>query len=165
VTLRHAAVAGASAVVLAGLLLAIGPPRAVWLNAGLRIEYPWPRGTAALAAAAGAAALAALARARALRLLAGALAVAAALAGAGLLTYRLEALDAGLAERRLLGTARLAWADVASVEQEPQALVVSGRGLRLRIDTGRLSPEQRASLERTVARRVRESGQELPNRR
>ena len=164
-TLRHAAAAGASVVLLAGLLLAFGPPRAVWLNAGLRIEYAWPRATAALAAAAGAAALAALARARVPRLLAGALALAAALAGAGLLTYRLEAIDAGLVERRLLGTARLAWADVASVEPEPDALVVSGGGVRLRIDTARLTPEQRASLERTIARRVRESGREPPNER
>jgi PH (Pleckstrin Homology) domain-containing protein len=156
---RSAALAAASAVVLAGLVLAFGPPRAVWLNAGLRIEYPWTRGAAALGAALGASGLAVLAHRRALRALAAALASAAALAGAGLLLYRLEALDDGLAERRLTGSSRVAWSEVASVRPEGEALVVSSPQARLRIDTGGFTPEQKAGLERTIARRVREAGQ------
>ena len=155
---RSAALAAASAVLVAGLVLALGPPRAVWLNAGLRIDYPWTRGAAALGAAAGAAGLAVLLRRRALRVLSVALAAATALVGTGLLLYRLEALDEGLVERRLTGSSRLAWAEVASVRPDGETLLVTGPETRLRIDTGGFTPEQKASLERTIARRVREVG-------
>jgi len=140
-----------------GLLVAWGPLRAVWLNAGLRIDYPWPRGASALVAAGGAGGLAALARPGALRLLAAAVSIVLGLLGAGLLLYRLEALDEGLVERRLLGTVRLAWSDVTGVQTEPEALLVAGAATRVRIDTTQLSPDQRASLERTIARRLREA--------
>ena len=158
-TLRRAGLAAAFAVLLAGLWFAFGPPRAVWLNTGLRIDYPWSRGAAALAAALGAAGLAALATPRVLRLLATVAAGVAALAGATLLFYRLEALDEGLVERRLLGTTRLAWSEIASVSPQSDALIVTGRSLEIRIDTGPLPPELRASLERTIARRVREASE------
>ena len=158
--IRGAALAAAVATVLGGVILAFGPLRAVWLNTGLRIDYPWPRGASALVAAGGALALAVLARSRVLRLLAGALSLALALGGAALLLYRLEALAEGLVERRLLGTARLPWSEVTAVQPEPEGLVVAGAARRIRIDTTQLSPDQRAGLERTIARRVREaSGQ------
>jgi hypothetical protein len=159
-SLRRAVFAAAFAAIatlVGGLLLALGPLRAVWLNAGLRIDYPWPRGASALVAAGGAAGLAALTRPRALRFLAAALSIVLGLVGAGLLLYRLEALDEGLVERRLLGTVRLAWSDVTAVQTEPEALLVAGAATRVRIDTTQLSPDQRASLERTIARRVREA--------
>ena len=156
-TLRRAALAAALATLVGGLLVAWGPLRAVWLNAGLRIDYPWPRGASALVAAGGALGLAALTRPRALRFLAAALSIVLGLVGAGLLLYRLEALDEGLVERRLLGTVRLAWSDVTAVQTEPEALLVAGAATRVRIDTTQLSPDQRASLERTIARRVREA--------
>jgi len=159
-SLRRAVFAAAFAAIatlVGGLLLAFGPLRAVWLNAGLRIDYPWPRGASALLAAGGAAGLAALTRPRALRFLAAALSIVLGLVGAGLLLYRLEALDEGLVERRLLGTVRLAWSDVTAVQTEPEALLVAGAATRVRIDTTQLSPDQRASLERTIARRVREA--------
>jgi hypothetical protein len=159
-SLRRAVFAAAFAAIatlVGGLLLAFGPLRAVWLNAGLRIDYPWPRGASALVAAGGAAGLAALTRPRALRFLAAALSIVLGLVGAGLLLYRLEALDEGLVERRLLGTVRLAWSDVTAVQTEPEALLVAGAATRVRIDTTQLSPDQRASLERTIARRVREA--------
>ena len=156
-SLRRAAFAAAIATLVGGLLLAFGPLRAVWLNAGLRIDYPWPRGASALVAAGGAAGLAFLARPRALRLLAAVLSVVLGLVGAGLLLYRLEALNEGLVERRLLGTVRLAWSEVTAVQTEPEALLVAGAATRVRIDTTQLSPDQRAGLERTIARRVREA--------
>jgi len=157
--LRRAGLAAALALLLAGLWLAFGPPRAVWLNTGLRIDYPWSRGAAALAAALGAAGLAVAATRRTLRFLAAAGAGVAAMAGAALLFYRLEALAEGLVERRLLGTTRLAWSEIASVSPQAEALIVTGRSLEIRIDTGPLPPDLRASLERTIARRVREAGE------
>src|SRR6185295_9247888 len=98
VKIRGAALAAAVAAVLGGVILAFGPLRAVWLNTGLRIDYPWPRGASALVAAGGALGLAVLTRSRVLRLLAGALSLALALGGAALLLYRLEALAEGLVE-------------------------------------------------------------------
>jgi len=92
-----------------------------------------------------------------LRLLAAALSIVLGLVGAGLLLYRLEALAEGLVERRLLGTVRLAWSEVTAVQTEPEALLVAGAATRVRIDTTQLSPDERASLERTIARRVREA--------
>ena len=158
-SLRRAALAAAIATLLGGLLLAFGPLRAVWLNTGLRVDYPWPRGTSALVAAGGALGLAVLLRPRVLRLLAGALSIALALGGAALLLYRLDALAEGLVERRLLGTVRLAWSEVTAVQPEPEAVVIAGGARRIRIDTTQLSPEQRAGLERTIARRVREASE------
>ena len=154
---RRAALVAAIATLAGGLLLAWGPLRAVWLNAGLRIDYPWPRGASALVAAGGALGLCVLARPRPLRLLAAALSVVLGLVGAGLLLYRLEALAEGLVERRPLGTVGLAWSEVTAVQTEPEALLVAGAATRVRIDTTQLSPDERASLERTIARRVREA--------
>lgn len=157
--LRRAGLAAAIAVMLAGFWFALGPPRAVWLNTGLRIDYPWSRGVSAIAAALGAAGLAVLATPRALRFLATAGAGVAVVAGATLLLYRLEALSEGLVERRLLGTTRLAWPEIASVSPQADALIVTGRSQEIRIDTGPLPPDLRASLERTIARRVREASE------
>jgi len=79
--------------------------------------------------------------------------------GAALLLYRLEALGEGLVERRLSGTVRLAWSEVTAVRAEPESLVVAGAATRVRIDTTQLSPDQRAGLERTIARHVREASE------
>lgn len=159
--LRHAGLAAALVVLLAGLWFALGPPRAVWLNTGLRIDYPWSRGAAALAGALGAAGLAVLSTRTVLRFLAIAGAGILTLAGATLLFYRLEALDEGLVERRLLGTTRLAWPEIASVSPQADAVIVTGRSREIRIDTGPLPPDLRASLERTIARRIREASEKM----
>ncbi len=147
----------ASAAILAGTGLAFGPARVTWLNAGLRIDYPWPRGAAALLATAGSALLAALLHNRLLRLGASALAVVGLLIGLRLLAYRLEAGETGLTVRGLLGSTTIAWSDVARVETGAGALVVTDRGeAQVRVGTSDLTPEQSAGLERTIARRVRE---------
>lgn len=157
--LRHAGLAAAFVLLLAGLWFAFGPPRAVWLNTGLRIDYPRSRGVAAFAAALGAAGLVVLTTRRALRFLAAIGAGVLAVTGATLLFYRLEALDEGLVERRLLGTTRLVWPEIASVSPQSEAVIVESRSQQIRIDTGPLPPDLRASLERTIARRVREASE------
>jgi hypothetical protein len=154
--LRRAGIALA-VLLLAGLLFALGPPHVTWLNAGLRIEHPWRQGAFALASAAGAATLAALLRPRWLRAVAGLLAAATAALGVSLLVYRVDVAGEGLTERRLRGTVRLAWADVVSVENRPEVLAVVGPSdRRVQIDVGRLTLADRAALERTISRRVRD---------
>jgi hypothetical protein len=144
---------------LAGAVLATGPPRFTWMNLGLRIDYPWPRAAGAIAAAAGAMLLGFLFRRRSLRIV---IWVAAAVAlghGLDLLVYRVDAGDATLAERGLLGTTAIAWKDVSRVETGSRALVITDRDeAQIRLRTAAFAPEDRARLERTIARHVREAG-------
>lgn len=136
-----------------------GPPRITLLNASLVVEYPWPRGAAAVACALGVALAGAVLTRRALRRLAFVLAMGPLLVGGHLLAYRLEASGAALASRGILGTTTIAWREVREVEQSSADLLVRGLGsARIRIDTTDFGPEQRATLERTVARHVRENG-------
>jgi hypothetical protein len=134
----------------------MGAPRLTLLNADLHIAYPWPRGAAALAAAAAAGGIAVILRRRAARLAAGAFALAAALAAAHLLLYRVRAGADALEARGLLGVDRLAWASITEVRTGPGLLLVSGSGgQRLRVDTTDFRAEDRATLDRTIARRLR----------
>ena len=140
-----------------GGALAWGPPRITLHDAGLQIDYAWPRGGGGLLLATAAGMLALTFGARWLR--AGTLALAAGglLVGLGLLAYRLEANDSRLSVRSLLGETSIAWSDVTRVEAGAHQLVVWGEGKRrFPIETSSFRPAQRASLERTVARRVRE---------
>lgn len=158
-TRRLAALTAASlAVLLLGSWGAWDAPRLTLSNNGLGIDYPTARTLAALAAAITAAVLAVVLPRRALGVLA--LVVAAGLAILGLhrLVYRLEVGPAGLSVRDLRGSRRLTWRDVTKVEPEAHALQLEGqRGERVSIDTSGFSAQQRASLERAVARHIGET--------
>ncbi|HKC12375.1 MAG TPA: PH domain-containing protein [Vicinamibacteria bacterium] len=144
--------------ILAGVGLAFGPARVTWLNTGLRIDYPWPRGAAALLATAASALLAALFRHRLLRLGAAGLALVGLLLGLHLLAYRLEAGETGITLGGLLGSTTIAWGDVTRVETGAQALVITDRTeAQVRVGANDLGPDERARLERMIARRVKES--------
>src|SRR5262249_9965476 len=74
--------------------------------------------------------------------------------------YRLEVVEDGVHARGLLGTRHLPWTAVAHVELRSDALVLAdAHAAALEIGTSGLTADQRASLERTVARRVRGTGQ------
>lgn len=80
------------------------------------------------------------------------------------LSYRLEATADGLVSRGLLGTTRIAWREVSRVEQGPDVIVVWGAGdSQIRIGTSGFRPEQRASLDRTMTRRLREETHPPPS--
>jgi hypothetical protein len=145
----------AAALVAGGAFLSYGPPRLVALNAALRVEYAWPRVLGAATVAAGGLVLLAAGRRRWLWALSAVLFAGGLAAGLHLLRYRVEADDGGLSARALLGTSRLGWTEVERVETGPGLLVVTGRGRTVRVDTTDFRPEQRAALERTVARRLR----------
>jgi hypothetical protein len=146
-----------SAAILAAAWLAFGPARVTWLNSGLRIDYPWPRGAAALFATAGSALLAALLDHRLLRLGAAVLALVGLLLGLHLLVYRLEAGEAGITRGGVLGSTTIAWTDVTRVDTGARALVITDRAeAQVRVGTSDLAPDERARLERTIARRVKE---------
>lgn len=158
VKLEKAALIFLAILVVTGLCLSLGPPRVLWLNAGLRIEYEWKRGTAALLAAAGAAGLSVALRKTALRVLGAVAAVALAAFGADRFAYRVEAVEDGLWARTLLGTTSLPWASITRVDATPDGMTATSDRGTMRVGTASLAPDQRAALERTVARRVREAG-------
>lgn len=147
---------------VAGGLLSTGAPRLVFVNAGLQVEYPVTRGLAALAATAGLALVAAAIPKLAFRLLACVAALGVSFVALHLLLYRLEASDAGLLSRGVLGTTAIEWREVVGLDRGGDELIVTGRSDRqVRIDTTDFGSDQRATLERTIARRVRESGGKL----
>jgi Bacterial PH domain len=140
--------------------LAMRSPRLTLLNAALRVDYGWAVGAAALAAAlllVGAAVLVPRRWARA------ALAIGAVLiagVGGARLRYRLEVQPAGLDSRGLTGSTTLPWAEITHVDRGTEALVVWGRGdAQIRVDTASFAGDQRAALERALARRIVESTQ------
>ena len=69
-----------------------------------------------------------------------------------------------LAVRGLTGSREIPWADVTRVDTNPVELKLESRGRpSLRLAMGALSPEQRASLERAIARHVSEAQAAVPH--
>jgi hypothetical protein len=140
------------------LPVALRSPRLTLLNAALRIDYGWVVGVAALGAAVLLAAAAAIAPGRWAR---GALvlfAVTVAGVGGSRLRYRLEIQPDGLNSRELTGSTLVPWGEVTHVDRGTEALVIWGRGeTQIRVDTASFEGDQRAALERALARRIIES--------
>jgi hypothetical protein len=140
------------------LPVALRSPRLTLLNAALRIDYGWVVGVAALGAAVLLAAAAAIAPRRWAR---GALvlfAVTVAGVGGSRLRYRLDVQPDGLNSRELTGSTLVPWGEVTHVDRGTEALVIWGRGeTQIRVDTASFEGDQRAALERALARRIIES--------
>ncbi len=138
--------------------LAAAPMRIVLVNTTLRIDDPWTRAASLVMAALALGALAWALPAR--RGLQAVLAVAAVLtvvvAAATAMTWT-EARADVLTARRWFALTTIPWNEVTRVDSWRDAVVVwSGSGGRIAIDARRLDPQQRAVLERTIARHVRE---------
>ncbi len=158
--LRHLALrlvlaVGASTV----LLVSTARPVVTLLNDAL--ELRWRAGHAFGAAAAMLAwLLVAVPRdgARALRVLACVLALACGATALARATFRVRVDEVGLSARGLFGTTLVAWRDVTRVEQGSAQLVAWGRDERqVRVPVAGWREDQRAALERSIARRVREA--------
>lgn len=149
------------------LLLLIGPfalsrtqPHLTMLNSALVIAWP-ARASIEYACASLGALLLALSLGRRgpalARLAAWMLMLTLAFVGAQRTRLRLT-LDAfGIERRELLGSTRVPWAEVTRVETGSVALVVWAGDRQVRVDTDAFAPELRATVERSVARRVREA--------
>jgi hypothetical protein len=154
--------AGALLLPLGLWLAALQQPRFTWLNSGVRIEYPPAAALWALLAAAGASA-AAVALGRRARPWLALVAAAALLYALQLNRYRVAIESAGIAERGVLGSRMLAWKDVGRVESGTRRVVVWGRDeQQVRIDAAAFAGEDRARLDRTLSRRIRESASSRP---
>lgn len=149
----------AAVLIVSGCVLAATPPRITLLNAALRIDYPWRAGAGALVAAAGAGLAAALVRRRWAQALCGLLAFAATGVGLSLLTYRLETTPEALESESVFSRTVVPWRDVTRVDAGPAMVVVWGAGeTQIRVDTADFRPEQRATLDRSIARLVHQAG-------
>ncbi|HEV8253397.1 MAG TPA: hypothetical protein VGQ78_01470 [Vicinamibacteria bacterium] len=152
-------VAGAAAVA-AGAVFAFGAPRLTLVNSGLRVEYPHTQAAAAAVMAAGAALVAFGLRPRWARAGCVVLAVAAVAVAARRISYRLELDGRGVVSRQWGDETAVAWSDVSRIESGPARIVVwGGNDRRLAVDTSTFRPDQRAALDRAIARRVMEKRQ------
>lgn len=146
-----------TAAMIAGAWFSRGQPHFSWQNTTLFVEYSPARWLGPLALGLGAGLAAWAVPLRILRLVLGVVAVAALILAASRQAYRLEADSIALVQRGLLGTDRVAWRDVGHVESGPSVIVVwGGEDQQVRIRTGDVSVDDRAILDRTIARRVRE---------
>jgi hypothetical protein len=156
--LRWPAALAAVLLLAAAGWLARAPMRIVLVNTTLRIDDPWTRAAALALAALALLALAASfpARRGLQAVLAFGAAVTLAVAAATATTWT-ESRAEVLTARRWFAVTTIPWSDVTRVDSWRDAVVVwSGAGSRIAIDARRLDPEQRAVLERTIARHVRE---------
>ena len=139
-----------------GAWLVRAPMRITLVNATLRIDDPWTRaaGLGLAALAAGLLAVAFSSRRVDRVLLAGCAAVLAVFA-AGAATQWLEARPDALAAGRYFGRTTMPWGEVARVEARQDGVTVwAASGGAIDFDARRLTGEQRAVLDRTLARRV-----------
>ncbi len=140
------------------LPLALRPPRLTLLNAALRVDYGWAVCLAAVSTALLLAAAAAAAPPRWARRVGAGVAIVAATFGASRLSYRVETRTDVVYARALAGSTSVPWAEVTRVDRGRQILVVWGRGdTQVRLDTSGFAGEQRAALERALARHIFES--------
>lgn len=145
-------------VFVAGAYASQGPPRLTLLNAGLSVQHPWRHPVGAVIAAAGATLFAAASPRRWAQLIFAALSLLSVVVAFHLVAYRVDADQTGLASRGLFGRTRIPWPDVAGVDGDASQVVVTGKAKnKIRMDTTDFRPDQRATLDRTIARRVRES--------
>jgi len=148
----------ATVLTLAALTLALRTaPRLILSNSGLVIHTAPAVYLTTLLAAAALAGLAILLGGRR-RGVAAILAMAMLCLGLHHLAWRLTAGPEGLSLRGLRGTRGVALWDVTRVDADAKALALTVHaGGSLRIATDAFTPEQRAALERTVSRLVREA--------
>jgi len=150
---------GAAVAAVAGLVVAYAAPaRLLVRNDGFQIDYGWAPLAGAVVAAIGAVALAALARPVVLRALGALLAVAAVVLGVQRGAWQVGADRTAITARTLTETSRIAWAEVRQVHSDTAELQVVGFGdTRVAIGLSSLRPHDRATLERTISRRVQET--------
>jgi hypothetical protein len=154
---RRALLAALALAALAlGLALAFtAAPRLTLTNTGLVFAQARAASLGAFLAAGGALALAVHGRSRGLRSVAAILALGLVGLGAQRALFRVEVGPDRLSVRGLLGVRSVGWTEIARVLTPVGELILEDRsGAVVRVSTGSLLPEQKASLERAVARHV-----------
>jgi hypothetical protein len=151
---RRALLALGSILLLAGVLWPTAAPRLTLYDVGLRLDYPLRTLAGPLLAALGFTALAAASPRGGLRLALALLVPLALAPGVERLAWRVEADAAGIRQGELFGSEQLAWSQVTAVHSGRELRLARQDGSELRLPLAPLTPQQRAALERTIARRV-----------
>jgi hypothetical protein len=147
---------GSVAALVAGFGALRALPRLTLANAGIRLDYPASALWLGLLAAAGAASVAFILAARPLRIGAAIAAAALLLVAVDRAAFRIDLDDVGLRLRRPLSSARVEWRDVTKVDSGAEVVTLATRsGSSVMLEVGSLTSEQRASLDRAIARRLR----------
>ena len=155
---RLAAMAAALAAVAGLAVYVFTPARLTVRNDGFLLDYAWASVAGAALAAVGAIALAAAMSQVPARAAAAVLAVAAVGLGVQRGAWQVGADRSAITARTLTDTSRIAWAEVRQVHSDTAALQITGFGdARVRIGLSGLRPHDRATLERTISRRVQET--------
>lgn len=151
-------IAAALAAAAGFALVFLTAPRLTVENEGFRLAYGWVALVGAGLAAVGAIGLAAIVRPVGARAGCALLAVAAVVVGVQRGAWQVGADRAALSARSLTETSRIAWPEVRQVHSDTEALQITGFGdTAIRIGISGLRPHDRATLERTISRRVQES--------
>lgn len=164
--LHGLALALAAALLARGLYQLTTAPQLTVTNTALVIAWPGRHTIDLALASASACLLAVYAGRRAprfVRTIAWTLALGVTLLTAQHACLRVTLDNDGLARRDLLGSTRLAWRDVTRVTTGSAALVAWAGDRQVRVDTGALAAELRATVERNVARHVREARTATPS--
>jgi hypothetical protein len=144
--------------VAAGIALLLRSPRLTLANDAIDVGYPLHAVVVPALCALALAGIALLREARRTRILSALLALGLLLAAADSMRFRVGADASGLAVRRLFSQEHMTWDEVSRVESPHRVLILtSAAGRRLVVGTRALSPELHGVLERTIARRLRES--------
>ena len=156
--LRWLGALAAIAVLAAAAWLIRAPMRITLVNTTLRLDDSWTRAASFALLALGLAALAAALPARRwLRVLLAACAVLTLAVAAAAASTWVEARPEVVTARRWFLLTTIPWNEVSRVDSWRDAIVIwSASGAQVVIDARRLDAQQRAVLERTIARHVRE---------
>jgi len=133
--------------------------RLTMANTGILIDYAPAGAVLLLACAASMAVVSALARALPTRLVGLVLALATGFFGLDCVTFGIAAGRDALSMKSLTSRVTLPWRRIAKIENETAAVVITDlAGQRVRLDLDTLTAQQRSALDRTLARRIWESG-------
>jgi hypothetical protein len=128
-------------------------------NVGIVLDYARTAAVFMLVCAAGMAVVGLFARALSTRLVSPALALATAFFGLECLSFGVTAGRDALSVRGLTSRTTLPWSRIAKVENEPTSVVlVDLAGQRVSLQLDALTAQQRSAFDRTLARRIWESG-------
>jgi hypothetical protein len=141
-----------------GLAFAFSFERLSVSNTSLVLRYPTSAGLGLLSTGAGLLVGGAAFRRTLARVPLVGLGAIVLLVGADRMLFRLEAGPQSLTEDGLLGRTTIPWSEVRRVEPGSSVVVLWGRGdTQIRVVTDWLSPDDRAVIDRTIARHVREA--------
>jgi hypothetical protein len=146
------------ALVAVGLWFSFPAPRLLFLNASVVVRYPVRSTVGLLTTAAGVVLLRSALGLRALRILLAFFGGFLVVFAADRYFFRLEAGPLDLTQDGVFGRTRIPWAEVRRVEPGTSIVVLWGRGdAQIRVSTDSFTENERAILDRTIARHVREA--------